>query len=62
MLDESYRKAGKLDADRFAVKFDPVCCGLLRTIAGDLLEGHTHREIRAELYKLNVYGAPFLHS
>ncbi|EMD36271.1 hypothetical protein CERSUDRAFT_95613 [Gelatoporia subvermispora B] len=56
VYDESYRKAGKLDPAYFSVKFDPHCCGLLGAIRGDLLEGQDERPIRAELYKLNVYG------
>ncbi|EMD36269.1 hypothetical protein CERSUDRAFT_137906 [Gelatoporia subvermispora B] len=56
VYDESYRRAGKLDSSYFAVKFDPHSCGLLDAIRGDLLEGDKERPIRAELYKLNVYG------
>ncbi|OCH89177.1 hypothetical protein OBBRIDRAFT_794532 [Obba rivulosa] len=56
VYDETYRKAGKLDAAYFAAKFDPQSSGLLDAIRGDLLEGDRERPIRAELYKLNVYG------
>lgn len=56
IYDESYRKAGKLDSKYFSIKFDPLCCGLLDAVRGDLLEGENDRPIRAELYKLNVYG------
>lgn len=58
VLDESYRKAGKLDITDFAINFDPVACGLLDTLRDILLEGYYGKEwgIRAELYKLNVYG------
>ena len=57
VLDETYRKAGKLDTAYFAAKFDPVNCGLLRTLREVLLEGHgTDKTISVELYKLNIYG------
>ncbi|GJE94435.1 2OG-Fe(II) oxygenase [Phanerochaete sordida] len=57
ILDETYRKAGKMDATDFCTKFDPVSCRLLDTLREALLEGHdADRSIRAELYKLNVYG------
>ncbi|KAI0927628.1 hypothetical protein AcV5_008112 [Taiwanofungus camphoratus] len=57
VLDESYRKAGKLDAAHFAIKFDPARLGLIDAIRTDLLEGHeARRSVYAELYKLNVYG------
>ncbi|PCH40469.1 hypothetical protein WOLCODRAFT_162377 [Wolfiporia cocos MD-104 SS10] len=56
VLDESYRKAGKLDTSEFATGFDPQRLGLLDTIRTDLFEGNERRNITAELYKLNVYG------
>lgn len=57
VLDEMYRKAGKLDAANFAAKFDPINTDLLDSLRDVLLEGHAaNRFIRAELYKLNVYG------
>lgn len=78
VYDESIRKAGKLDTDRFATKLDikniragdakkvnlldAVTYGLLRV--GDMVKEMKIRykaeevmmEVRAELYKLNVYG------
>lgn len=39
VLDESYRKAGKLDSTDFATFFDPVRSGLIEIIRGCLLEG-----------------------
>ena len=55
--DESYRKAGKLDASDFAAKFNLERSGLLEQIYSHLLEGHDEKKtIEAELYKLNVYG------
>ncbi|EMD42338.1 hypothetical protein CERSUDRAFT_42551 [Gelatoporia subvermispora B] len=56
VLDETYRKSGKLDVTSFATNFHPQSCGLLSIVRGDLLEGDRERPIQAELYKLNVYG------
>ncbi|KZT01145.1 uncharacterized protein LAESUDRAFT_492397 [Laetiporus sulphureus 93-53] len=56
VFDETYRKAGKLDTSKFALKFDPATSGLLDAFRGDLLEDDKDKPIRAELYKLNVYG------
>lgn len=64
VLDESYRKASKLDNTEFATSFNPYDYGIVDTIAqilfpsvdndstGDL--GLELRGVRAELYKLNV--------
>lgn len=55
--DESYRKAGKLDAQDFAIPFNAVQAGLLDVISTELFEGEGQTPpLRAELYKLNVYG------
>ncbi|KZV83282.1 hypothetical protein EXIGLDRAFT_843083 [Exidia glandulosa HHB12029] len=56
VLDESYRKAGKLDSDDFALNLDIVSSGFLDKVHDALFgwEGRS-REIQAELYKLNVY-------
>lgn len=57
VLDESYRKAGKLDNTNFAVKFDIGRSGLIEVIRSNFLaEYNERRSVRAELYKLNVYG------
>jgi len=57
VLDESYRKAGKLDRAYFASNFDLERSGLLNAMRSTLLEGHDEKKaIEAELYKLNVYG------
>jgi hypothetical protein len=53
-LDESYRKAGKLDYSDFATRFHPMDSGLIDIIHSELVGGG--KAIRAELYKLNVYG------
>jgi hypothetical protein len=66
VLDESYRKAGKLDRSQFSTDWHPADYGILDTIAQTLLpESSTslgekedrraeHWGVRAELYKLNV--------
>ena len=56
VLDETYRKAGKMDSERFASLLDPVQTDLMKIIRGHLLEGtqSTHHII-AKLHKLNVY-------
>jgi hypothetical protein len=64
ILDETYRKAGKLDRANFSVDFHPHDYGILDAIAQTLLpstyplgikEGREeHGGVKAELYKLNV--------
>lgn len=57
VLDESYRKARKLDNSYFHTTFDVVRSGLLETIHSEfLVERHIDKRIRAEMYKLNIYG------
>ncbi|KAJ7093401.1 hypothetical protein B0H15DRAFT_905261 [Mycena belliarum] len=59
VLDESYRKAGKMDLSKFAARFDVVASGLLDAISPDILDGQNaanEQVLRAEMYKLNVYG------
>ena len=57
MLDETYRKAGKMDSERFSPMLDLHQTDLMKLIRGYLLEGTDSTEgIKAELYKLNVYG------
>lgn len=62
VLDESYRKALKIDTDSFCSTFDPYTLGIIDTIAQVLLpsatDSKTHRSVRAELYKLNVRSSP----
>lgn len=57
VLDESYRKALKLDRPNFGVMFDPERAGIMEAIRYKFLEesGQT-RPVVAEMYKLNVYG------
>ena len=59
VLDESYRRAGKLDADNFTWKFPFL--DLKKVVQKSLLPyKQGGREIILELYKLNVYGfSPF---
>ena len=57
VLDETYRKAGKLDATHFASLFDLEASGLPSVVSGALLEGgKSSADIRFEKYKINVYG------
>ncbi|KAJ6463616.1 hypothetical protein C8R47DRAFT_1026618 [Mycena vitilis] len=58
-LDETYRKAGKLDLDKFATRLDVSASGLLEAITPDIMQGQTveaGKYVRADMYKLNVYG------
>lgn len=60
ILDESYRKAGKMELTDFATKFVVGESGLMDVIRSELLEGHKSTQaIKTELYKLNVYGLLF---
>jgi hypothetical protein len=57
VLDETYRKAGKLDTPYFSSNFSLASSGILDIIRSTLLEGHDEKKvIEAQLYKLNVYG------
>ncbi|KAJ7446577.1 hypothetical protein FB451DRAFT_1055059, partial [Mycena latifolia] len=59
VLDESYRKAGKMDLTKFSARLDVVTSGLLNAIGPDILDGQnatSEKVLRAEMYKLNVYG------
>ncbi|KAI0697216.1 hypothetical protein C8T65DRAFT_582830 [Cerioporus squamosus] len=57
VLDESYRKAGKMDVDKFSLVFDADRSGLIDVVKTGLLIGKEEKkEVRVELYKLNVYG------
>lgn len=68
VLDETYRKATKLDDDQFSSSFHPHDCGIVDAIAQSLLPlvFDTDSEsqpiqsgvVTARLYKLNVYSAP----
>ncbi|USP77941.1 hypothetical protein yc1106_05215 [Curvularia clavata] len=62
VIDESYRKATKLDCTTFSTDFCPYKLGIIDTIAQMLLPNARDylgtQGVRAELYKLNIYGAP----
>ena len=46
-----------MDVSNFSVQLDLAGSGLMRTIEDQLLQSETENKyIRAELYKLNVYG------
>ncbi|KZP24472.1 hypothetical protein FIBSPDRAFT_951223 [Athelia psychrophila] len=54
VLDESYRKAGKMDTSNFSSKFDIERSGIIDHVRDGLVPGQG--DVRVELYKLNVYG------
>ena len=63
VLDEGYRKAGKLDVSQFSSNFHPHDCGIVdtvqqillpSTVRGGLKIGFGPQGIKAELYKLNI--------
>lgn len=55
ILDETYRKAWKMDSSRFSTSFDIVNTGILDHVYAKLTPGSPDM-IRPELYKLNAYG------
>ncbi|KAK0501730.1 hypothetical protein EDD18DRAFT_1307178 [Armillaria luteobubalina] len=57
VLDDTYRKALKLDTILFATTLDLQMTKILDQIRVDLMDGliSTEKRIRPELYKLNVY-------
>ncbi|KAJ6482620.1 hypothetical protein C8R45DRAFT_871444 [Mycena sanguinolenta] len=59
VLDETYRKAGQMTAKDFMIRFNVEKSGILAHVHARLLEGFNKSDkgIKAELYKLNVYGA-----
>ncbi|KAL8855828.1 MAG: hypothetical protein Q9178_007543 [Gyalolechia marmorata] len=70
VLDESYRKAAKLDSHQFSTSFSPYDVGIIAAVTQTLLPGIAkpladgkqllveNLGVVAELYKLNVYSAP----
>jgi hypothetical protein len=56
VIDESYRKASKLDTSAFSTNFCPYESGIIDVIGQTLLpkSPYSYQGIRAELYKLNV--------
>jgi hypothetical protein len=61
-MDETYRKAGKMDTDCFSTPLTPDYTDLIKIVRNCLLEGKdTCRPIKVELYKLNVYSTCVIH-
>lgn len=57
VFDEGYRKAGKMEVDDFMLGFDAERAGLIEVVGSFLFHGTEEEKfVRAELYKLNVYG------
>ncbi|KAK6984886.1 Fe2OG dioxygenase domain-containing protein [Favolaschia claudopus] len=59
VLDETYRKAGKMDLNQFATRLDVVSSGLVAAISPGIMQARARdddKTLIAELYKLNVYG------
>ncbi|KAK3983938.1 hypothetical protein QBC44DRAFT_363476 [Cladorrhinum sp. PSN332] len=57
VFDESYRKAGKMSADRFCTTFNLSEWGIMETLTHALIH-RPHGGIKAELYNVNVYSGP----
>lgn len=57
VLDETYRKAGKIDEASFSTDFNPYEYGIVDVVSRSLVQRDQYG-IRAELYKLNVYSGP----
>lgn len=56
VMDHEYRRASKLDPDRFATSFHPADHGILQTLERVLApQLDISREVKIELYKLNVH-------
>ena len=56
VLDESYRKAGKMECADFATQFCPYASKIVDKIKRSLHQGRNIATINVEMYKLNVYG------
>lgn len=61
VLDESYRKAGKMEPSAFSTQFSPSSLGIVELVRATLLQGRSAKSIRVELYNLNVYGTHSSH-
>ncbi len=59
VLDETYRKAGKMDLTNFMCSFERSCSDIMKIVRAHLVEDFDEKAhaVTAELYKLNVYGA-----
>ncbi|KAJ6619265.1 hypothetical protein B0H10DRAFT_1913063 [Mycena sp. CBHHK59/15] len=63
VLGETFRKAGKMDLSIFASRLDMVAYGLVDPITPNIVQGQNadgDKVLRAELYRLNVYGQSWL--
>ena len=61
-MDETYRKAGKMDTDYFATPPLPDHTDLIKIVCNYLLEGtDSARKIKVKLYKFNVYSMCLIH-
>lgn len=65
VMDETYRKAGKLDSSAFSCNFNPYSLGLIDATAQALVPKLAQRTnesygLRAELYKFNVMSHCYL--
>ncbi|KAF5535232.1 hypothetical protein FPHYL_13243 [Fusarium phyllophilum] len=62
VLDEEYRKAGKMNTEDFCTNFNPYEHGIVDTINQVLAQASVTDVrglgVKAELYKLNVYSGP----
>ncbi|KAF5547454.1 hypothetical protein FMEXI_5150 [Fusarium mexicanum] len=62
VLDEDYRKAGKMNTEDFCTNFNPYEHGIVETINQVLAQASATDArgfgVKAELYKLNVYSGP----
>ncbi|KAF9038604.1 hypothetical protein BJ165DRAFT_1499142 [Panaeolus papilionaceus] len=56
VLDETYRKAGKMDSANFAAQVSPSNHGILDFVHQDLFNADDCPDIRLQMYKLNIYG------
>ncbi|KAJ2926708.1 hypothetical protein H1R20_g10382, partial [Candolleomyces eurysporus] len=57
VLDESYRKAWKLDVTQFSTQFDLARSGIMETVHDQLLHYEKNTlKLEPQLYKLNIYG------
>ncbi|KAM7197776.1 putative 2og-fe oxygenase family protein [Naviculisporaceae sp. PSN 640] len=64
VMDETYRKALKLDTSKFSTNFCPYNAGIMGAISKILvpeIAGDQTGPVRAELYKLNIYEGPSGH-
>ena len=58
VLDDTYRKAWKMDNSNFSTRLDVFDTGVIEHVRSKLVDiGHGgQKKIRPELYKLNIYG------